>query len=170
MGQHMGDMRQLRDSGALTTHYAQQHQFKGFNRNKNNNRIQCQPMWLINNSATKDLIETAAIEASNIDKPTLNKDKGPAATTLTNELARTFQSLNVHNVESGAIGWLEAAPTVTRNNIRSTQNQQYINNRCNSTEVVESSQQASGYARRQRCRTEALDQDEGAGPNPRDAR
>lgn len=117
LAQHIGDTRQRRPHGALTAHYAEQHQFRGYQRGPSGHDCILEPMWIIKDQATRDMTETACIKVAHAVGNTLNKDWGPVTTGLTNEIARNFPQLQIQVQEGGAIPPLRAAPTSTRNAI-----------------------------------------------------
>jgi hypothetical protein len=140
MGQHIGDLRQKRMTGALTPHYLLRHQFQGFPRQNPNSTIHCQPLWKIQDAATKDMIETAVIYGTHQGGHLLNKDFGPAPTPLTLELAKIFPELNPVTRDYETIPALAAKPTATRNGIYSVPNPPNAGN----TATAENSSQQVG--------------------------
>jgi hypothetical protein len=117
MAQHIGDLRQKRTTGALTTHYTSRHQFQGFSPQNTNQIIYCQPLWKIQDAATKNLLETAAIQATHQGGHLLNKDFGPSPTLLSFELGKILPDFNCSTYDYEVPMVLAAKPTATRNGI-----------------------------------------------------
>jgi hypothetical protein len=117
LAQHVGDTRQLRKHGAVTTHYVNQHKFRGFQQQNQGESLLMEPLWITNNQATRNMIESVGIQIANSGGEILNKEPGPAGTTLISQIAQSAPHMNVYIREGGAIPPLWAAPTKTRNNI-----------------------------------------------------
>jgi hypothetical protein len=105
----------------LTMHCVEQHGYRGFMRVDEGQHMSLEPLWVIGDQATKNMVETVSIQATNFGRTTLNKEPGPAVTGLTNAIARSFPQSYAYSEDGGAIPPLSAAPTSTRNCISSCQ-------------------------------------------------
>jgi hypothetical protein len=118
--QHIGDIRNRRDAGALVPHMIKEHGFQGFNADPVRDPFAMSPVFFCQDANTKNLIESALIHHGNARL--LNREAGPAISPLARAVAGAlpFETDGVGSSRAPRFG-LTAAPTAHRNRISAQQ-------------------------------------------------
>jgi hypothetical protein len=113
--QHIGDIRNQRDSGALVPHLCRNHQFRGFDTEPTAEPFVMNPIYFCQEPNVRNLIESALIFREGADL--LNREAGPAISPLVRVVAGAIPTEVGGATSRDPTCGLSAAPTASRNRI-----------------------------------------------------